>query len=82
MNEERLDTVQTYIILGPAQVEWSLSFTLQCSQVHLSDNNAAVLRPVVPMSIPRQTAYPTNTEHLYNIYTMLDQRRRRWADVV
>ena len=21
-------------------------------------------------------------KHLYNIYTMLDQRRRRWADVV
>ena len=25
---------------------------------------------------------PVNTKHLYNIYTMLDQRRRRWADVV
>ena len=23
-----------------------------------------------------------NKEHLYIIYTMLDQRRRRWADVV
>ena len=23
-----------------------------------------------------------NTRHLYNICTMLDQRRRRWADVV
>ena len=23
-----------------------------------------------------------NTNHLYNIYTMLDQRRSRWADVV
>ena len=22
-----------------------------------------------------------NTKHLYNICTMLDQRRRRWADV-
>ena len=26
--------------------------------------------------------YPANTKHLYNICTMLDQRRRRWADVV
>ena len=26
--------------------------------------------------------YPTNTKHLYNICTMLDQRQRRWADVV
>ena len=23
-----------------------------------------------------------NTKHLYNICTLLDQRRRRWADVV
>ena len=26
--------------------------------------------------------HPVNTKHLYNIYTMLDRRRRRWADVV
>ena len=25
---------------------------------------------------------PANTKHFYNIYTMLDQRRRRWADAV
>ena len=25
---------------------------------------------------------PVNTKHLYNICTMLDQRRRRWAGVV
>ena len=25
---------------------------------------------------------PVNTKHLYNIYAMLDQRRRRWADFV
>ena len=25
---------------------------------------------------------PANTKHLYNIYAMLGQRRRRWADVV
>ena len=25
---------------------------------------------------------PTNTKHLYKIYTILDQRRKRWADVV
>ena len=28
------------------------------------------------------TGIPANTKHLYNICTMLDQRRRRWADVV
>ena len=27
-------------------------------------------------------ANPMNTKHLYNIYTMLRQRRSRWADVV
>ena len=26
--------------------------------------------------------YPANTKHLYNSCTKLDQRRRRWADVV
>ena len=30
----------------------------------------------------RLTAFPKNTKHLHNIYTMLDQRLRRWADVV
>ena len=25
---------------------------------------------------------PVNVKHLYNICTMLDQRRRRWADIV
>ena len=25
---------------------------------------------------------PVNRKYLYNIYTMLDQRRRRWADIV
>ena len=27
-------------------------------------------------------SFPVNTKHLYSIYTMLDQRRRRWADIV
>ena len=26
--------------------------------------------------------FPVKTKHLYNICTMLDQRRRRWTDVV
>ena len=25
---------------------------------------------------------PVNTKHLYNIYTMLDQRLRRWSHIV
>ena len=28
------------------------------------------------------TVFPVNTKHLYNIFTMLYQHRRRWADVV
>ena len=27
-------------------------------------------------------SYPVDTRYLYNIFTMLDKRRRRWADVV
>ena len=33
-------------------------------------------------SIRSVTSLPTNTKHLYSICTRLDQRRRRWADVV
>ena len=29
-----------------------------------------------------RTKLQANTKHLYNICTMLDQRRRRWADAV
>ena len=29
-----------------------------------------------------EMCFPGNTKHLYNICTMLDQRRRRWAGVV
>ena len=25
---------------------------------------------------------PANTKYLYNVYTMLGQRRRRWVDVL
>ena len=37
------------------------------------------LYPPVPLTI--SVLCPVNTKHLYNICTMLDQRRRRWADV-
>ena len=28
------------------------------------------------------STFPVNTKHLYNICTVLDQRRSRWGDVV
>ena len=31
---------------------------------------------------PITCVFPVNTKHFYSICTMLDQRRRRWADVV
>ena len=34
------------------------------------------------IALPKARPYPVNTIHLYNICTMLDQRQRRWADVV
>ena len=37
--------------------------------------------PLLASGSARQLS-PENTRHLYNIYTMLDQRRRRWADIV
>ena len=38
------------------------------------------LTPCAPWQCAPDT--PANTKHLYNIYTMLDRRRRRWADIV
>ena len=35
-----------------------------------------------PLKISKRTYNPVSTKHLYNICTMLDQRRRCWADVV
>ena len=35
-----------------------------------------------PIRIMCMCVFPANTNHLHNIYTMLDQRQRRWADVV
>ena len=34
------------------------------------------------MSVDSGTVVPSKHKHLHNICTMLDQRRRRWADVV
>ena len=31
---------------------------------------------------PELRVFPANTKQLYSICTMLDQRRRRWPDVV
>ena len=45
--------------------------------------SAARRYPVVTSIIhTSSTPIPANTKHLYNICTMPDQRRRRWADVV
>ena len=32
--------------------------------------------------LPSDKPIPASTEYLYNIYTMSNQRRRRWADFV
>ena len=34
------------------------------------------------MSTAVAYAYPENTKHLYNIYTMPAQRLRRWSNIV
>ena len=40
--------------------------------------------PLSSLDTPLLNAWDTtaNTKHLYNICTMLDQRRRRWDDIV
>ena len=37
---------------------------------------------LAPLTREALSTRPANTKHLHNIYTMLDQRRKRWADVV
>ena len=58
--------------------------------IDIGDNklNLTCDTPFGPLSIqlfnrpdPGSTS-PVTRRHLYNIYTMLEQRRRRWADVV
>ena len=51
--------------------------------VELCQNDGSVLTSFVyyksePMLGHIHNVHPTNTKHLYNIYTMLEQRRRRW----
>ena len=45
-------------------------------------SNQLFLIAVCCVGIKCDLQNPVNTKHLYNICTMLDQRRRRWADVV
>ena len=35
-----------------------------------------------PSILIHKGIFPVNTKHFYNIYAMLAQRQRRWADVV
>ena len=56
-------------------------------QVELCQNNGSVFTSFVyykrePMLAHIHDIHPTNTKHLYNIYTMLEQSRRHWADIV
>ena len=44
--------------------------------------NCRPLNPPRPPNFMDATSYSVNTKHLYNIYTMSAQRRKRWADVV
>ena len=41
-----------------------------------------ILRVVYWEGWTNDTMPPVHTKHLYNICTMLDQRRRRWAGIV
>ena len=57
------------------------------SPFKLCQNDGSVLTSFVyyksePMLSHIHDIHPTNTKHLYNIYTMLEQSRRRWADIV
>ena len=52
----------------------SLVLHHNCLCLHVAGSNECALNRIMGI--------PVNTEHLYSICPMLDQRRRRWADVV
>ena len=54
---------------------------LQNNQVIWRDKVNLILKASLDISCII-TNIPENTKHLYNICTMLVQRRRRWTDVV
>ena len=49
---------------------------------HADGIGPALSRQSVLQVCPPVSWLPSKQNILYNIYTMLDQRRRRWADVV
>ena len=57
---------------SPSRVHWDHPVI----RYNISGNEQTMCR------IDVTVASPANTKHLYNICTMLDQRRRRWADLV
>ena len=50
--------------------------------IWLKKNTTLVYKNKVRTHYSLDESYPLTTKHLYNICAMLDQRRRRWADVV
>ena len=65
-------------VLGALTKPW-IADTLLYPSLKGKDDTQSITR----LSILKVVTYiPANTKHLYNIYTMLDQSQRRWADVV
>ena len=62
------------------------AYSLWWSSDRLLENDKAIARAIdstlASGTLRTGRPNPANTKHLYNIYTMLDQRRRRCADVV
>ena len=48
---------------------------------NLNNLNFKILNEMAP-GVTLVQGYPANTKHLYNIYTMLAQRLRRWSSIV
>ena len=84
-NEECCDKIVTGCYLGTDYKDipcpWMFWITHNEHRRRIG-STSVVLTALPRSSCPQSRSILANTKHLYNICTTLDQRRRRWADVV
>ena len=68
--------------LLPEHSQCSCYYDVQVCGVGILQLSSARAMTTYIHLMPDQSIIPVNTKHLYNIYTMLAQRWRRWANVV
>ena len=83
-HKEIRDEVDTFLFEGDTDI--CKPRVVWCPLLYICSLNSVYLMTLVLLKIYKNVLKSTliseNTKHLHNIVTMLDQRRRRWVDVV